>query len=295
MLAGLLLVLPGVASAAEIELAPQGDEICCDDPDYGVKGYRFTVAQAFTAYGARWLLEVPSGTTAAARIWDGDGALLAEGSVAVGDGSEQWYESSFAFEFEVGRTYEVVFFLEAPNLAQFRRSAGDHSGYDVLPYLTAVESRARWGESDGATETWNSWPPYMTLVLDAPDADADGVPDPDDACPDDAPTTDEDGDGCEDPPPDPEETGSSTTGGADDGGGETTVSPDDPSTTSAGVPSSEDGSSGGAPEQMPSSDDAAAGGCRVGRGRSGLSSLWLLLVLGLRRRAGAARPAGRRW
>ena len=101
LLAVVVALSPRLVSAAEIELAPEGDEICCDDPDYGVKGYRFTVAQSFTAYGAEWLLEVPGGTTAAARVWSAEGSLLMEGTIAVGDGTEQWVRSDFAFDFEL--------------------------------------------------------------------------------------------------------------------------------------------------------------------------------------------------
>jgi len=281
-----------VAEAATIiDLTPAGPEVCCDDPDYGVKGYRFTVAQSFTAYAGEWLLELPAGSTMAARVRDGEGTLLLEGSVAEGDGTEQWYASDFEFTFEAGGVYEVVFFLDAPNDAQFRRKTEDYSGYDVPPYLLDLESRSRSGEEDGPTTTYNSWPPFMRLVLDAPDADGDGVADGDDACPEQpADPPDADGDGCSDPAPDPDTSGDAdggeSDGDADDG---SSTTPDDPSTS--GAPA-DDGSEGDTGEPASGPAGGSARGCSIGATPG--SALLLVMLAALWRRAWAASTASRR-
>lgn len=213
----------------------------------------------------------------------------------VGDGTEQWVSSEFRFTFEAGQTYEVLFFLQAPDEAQFRRKVDGWSGYDVLPYLVDVESRSRYGHDDGPTTTYNTWPPFMRLVLDAPDADGDGVADPDDACPDDpAAPPDADGDGCSDPPP-PEDPSTSSGGpGGDDGAtpddddsGPGPGDPDEPSEPGDATGTSPGGETSGTGDGSDPAGTSDSGGCSVGATAPASLSLVLLALGGTRRRSAA--------
>jgi uncharacterized protein (TIGR03382 family) len=296
MVAGGLITTSAQAETL-VDFTPAGDELCCDDPDYGVKGYRFTAARTFTGYEAQWLVEVPAGTSAEARIWDTNGNLLQEGSTAIGDGTEQWISSAFEFTFEAGQTYEVVFFLEAPDDAQFRRITGAPFIYEVLPYLVDVQSRSRYGHEDGPTTTYNTWPPYMRLSLDAPDADGDGVSDDSDMCPaEPAEPPDADGDGCTDPPDaDPSTStsdGTGTSDGADTGDAEATGDSTQDSGLGTGT-RSDDADTGETHPTSPVTDASApssgSNGCQCTAGHGGPAGPTLLVLVAsglLRRRRG---------
>lgn len=257
LLLGLTLALaPLSASAAAIELTPEGDEICCDPSDYSIRGYRFTVAEPFTAYGIEWWVELPAGAAIAARIYGPGDALLLAGEPTLGDGSEQWYRAEFNYDFAIGETYDVLVYLDAPNEALFRRSSGACCDYAVPPYLTAVESRSSSAEIDGPSTTYNVWPAYMRLVLDAPDSDGDGVADPADACPDSPLGEPVDATGCPEgqATTGPADTGPADTGPAEATGDEPTSAPD----PTGGPDASSGGGTGGTGGDAPGPGSASA-------------------------------------
>lgn len=264
---------PAAAAAATIELTPAGDEICCDPSDYAIRGYRFTVSEGFSAYGVEWLIELPAGASIAARVRGPADELLLEGPPTVGDGTEQWYRAEFEYTFEVGQTYDVLVYVAAPNEALFRRSAGNCCDNVIPPYLTAVESRSSQGEVDGPSTTYNTWPAFMRLVLDAPDSDGDGVADAADACPDTPAGELVGADGC---PMASDTTGDATTG-------DTSGAP--PPTSDTGAPGPTDAAStGDTGGTMNSGDDAAtaggapeAGGCGCTSAPAGLP--WAMATL----------------
>lgn len=288
-LPAVLAAAPLTASAATIELTPEGDEICCDPSDYSIRGYRFTVAEGFIGYGIEWWVQLPAGASIAARIYGPNDSLLLAGEPTIGDGSESWYRAVFNYEFAAGETYDVLVYLDAPNEALFRRSSGACCDYAVPPHLTAVESRSSSAEVDGPSTTYNVWPAYMRLVLDAPDGDGDGVSDADDACPDSPAGEPVDAAGC------PEEqvtTGAEATSAA----ATTDEPPDATSDATSGSPTG--GGTGGAASDTAASagpttpittqadvDDDGEKGC--GCVTSDASAPWLLLAVPalLRRRS----------
>lgn len=268
------VAVPTAASAAPIELTPAGDEVCCQPSEYSIRGYRFTVSEAFTAYGIEWWVQVPVGATMAARIRDLEGTLLLEGEATPGNGVDDWLRAPFEFAFEAGQTYEVLVYTDAPDDVLFRHSSGGCCDYPVPPLLTAVTSVSNQGEDDTPSTTYNVWPAYMRLITDAPDGDGDGVADGADACPDTAPNEPVGADGC----PMAADTGSAGTGEGgttqDGGTASTAGSGGSEAGASTNAGADDEGSSGA----VPSAGGADSTGCGC-RNAGTIPAPWLAIAI----------------
>lgn len=143
--------------------------------NYALRGYTFETLKEFTIYGAEWHINLPPEAHIAFRIWGDDNVPLFVGHPAAGTGASGWHAAPVEFTFEQGKSYDVGFYLDAPDDVEFTR-VSNTGNYPDQEWITELSSRSNQSDSDSDFSTYNTWPSRMRLHLDAPDADADGVP-----------------------------------------------------------------------------------------------------------------------
>jgi len=197
LMAGATIFLHATAARAQfIDLTPPtGSVVELDSPYWASKGYQLTATQNLNISGLEWWLTLPANVTIAARIYDVNGALLATGTVASGNGTEQWYQSNVSFTFLVGQTYTVGFYHSSAMSGIFDRKDNFTMGFAVSPYFNNVNGRSNCGsiyQEDVFPSCANYWGPYIRMVT-AQQFCGDGIVSAPETC-DDGNAID--GDGC---------------------------------------------------------------------------------------------------
>lgn len=140
-----------------------------DEPLWANKGYRFTATEEFTIYGAEWRFSLQAGGITHVNIYDAGGNVLASGTDAVGDGSEQWYMSAVNFTFKAGETYTVSFYTDRSSSSLFDRQDNPSYNYAVDGLISGVQHVSTTVAGDGGPEAFptanNTWAPYQRLLI----------------------------------------------------------------------------------------------------------------------------------
>ncbi|MBT3221206.1 MAG: tandem-95 repeat protein, partial [Proteobacteria bacterium] len=158
-----------------IDLTPTtGTLVEGDPPSYANKGYQFVADKTFTINGGRWWIDMPSGGVVRMSIYDSGGTLLAQGSTAVGNGTEQWYVSDLTYTFNVGTTYTVSFYTDKATTALMDRKDGPTQPFSVSPYVSQVKSRSSSSQTNEEYPDYlgNSWAPLQQLIFPVLDVGA---------------------------------------------------------------------------------------------------------------------------
>ncbi len=167
---GMSLLAPAIADAATTEItSPIGNFLDnADDPYWATKGYRLTPSENVPVVGLEWFITLPVGTTIEARIYDaGTQVLLASGTAAAGDGSEQWYRSDVVYELQPGTQYIVAMYHSNAAAGLFDRMNNANMDFSVLPLFTGVRSVSNNGgspQSDVFPSGDNTWAPFMRVI-----------------------------------------------------------------------------------------------------------------------------------
>ena len=151
-----------------LDLTPSNNSLIQgDDPWWPNKGYKFNASQSFTISGGAWYFSLVSGGITRMNIYNSSGTLLAQGTNASGDGTEQWYQSDVSYTFQSGQTYTISFYTDRAGSSLFdRRSASGNYSVDGL--VSSVYSRSTSSSGgDNGTEAYpntsNSWWPFQRL------------------------------------------------------------------------------------------------------------------------------------
>ena len=160
---------PTTTTITNLDLTPSsGSVIQTDDPYWPNKGYKFLASQSFTISGGAWYFSLVSGGTTRMNIYNSSGTLLAQGSNASGDGTEQWYQSDIDYTFQSGQTYTISFYTDRSASSLFDRKISSHN-YSVDGIVANVYSVSGGSGGNNGNETYptltNSWFPFQRLYV----------------------------------------------------------------------------------------------------------------------------------
>jgi hypothetical protein len=153
-----------------IELTPATGQAVENGGDLDqARGYHVIPAEEMEVRAVEWKLKLPgSGHFVQARICDDDGEVLATGTQAHGDGTEQWYRSEVEASLDTGQHYFIAFSFNAAVPWAF-----DFKDHPVQPYSASelfldVWSALAWGEdtAEACPDTNSNWAPFMRVEVE---------------------------------------------------------------------------------------------------------------------------------
>ena len=128
------------------------------------KSIEFTASKNITITSAEWWLTLPTGASVRARVYDNSTeSLLAEGTYANGNDTEQWYRSDLNFTFIKGNTYVLAFYCDQGSTTPMDRMDSPTQPFDMPGFATGVRHRSSSAEGFPGTVT-NSWVPFFVII-----------------------------------------------------------------------------------------------------------------------------------